>query len=156
MNEERGKGKNKVFSRSFFFRSRVAYPFYRYCFILMDFSFCALFTFFSLQLLRNHLDDLSKKKRKIIRDDSILKDVFIVMADSQSTFTCCLVEFSINHEGRDFHAFSNSSTSREASNDIKLYVLFSSEPLSVCLFLLFHVHCLLPHCTIYKYTHVLS
>lgn len=31
------------------------YPFYCYCFTLMDFSFCAPFTFFALQLLRNHL-----------------------------------------------------------------------------------------------------
>jgi hypothetical protein len=43
-------------------------------------------------------------------------------------------------------------TSREASNDIKLYVLFSSEPLSVCLFLLFYVYCCLLHCTIYTHT----
>lgn len=44
--------------------SQILIPFTVIVSLLMDFSFCALFTFFSLRLLRNHLDDFKNKKNE--------------------------------------------------------------------------------------------
>lgn len=132
----------------------TAYPFYCYCFILMDFSFGALFTFFTLQLLRNHLGDLkeSEKEKAISRCKypKILQDIF-------SAFKCCWVEFLISREKEKFEE-GFFFLLFPPFDDIKLYVLFSSEALSVCLLLLFFcfsivvvptctdIHTRSPHC----------